>query len=274
MFAGLGVTPAGVIKGADSAAAAMVAGVFLGSALWWLILSSVIGRLRHYIGARILTLINRVSGTVLTAFGLYAMASLVPRASLQPVRRGRARPRRLMPRFSSRRSLFEVVASSAPSPDSTACSRCRNTPSAPARKAFCAVSIWRARRGARQEGTGHLGPQFHQRRITHQPESPLPGSTACLRRCNWHPRPLNGYPAHMSMRGLRFRPAALAALLLAGRPRVRAGDATTDYTAVRVQFLQAMAPGAATAAPMPTMIRRCAPIRCIPTCRPNASARP
>lgn len=77
VFAGLGVTPAGVIKGTNSTAAAMVAGVFLGSALWWLILSSVIGRLRHYIGARILTLINRVSGTVLTAFGLYAMASLV-----------------------------------------------------------------------------------------------------------------------------------------------------------------------------------------------------
>jgi threonine/homoserine/homoserine lactone efflux protein len=77
LFAGLGVTPAAVIKGTNSAAAAMVAGVFLGSALWWLILSSAIGRLRHYIGARTLTLINRLSGTVLTAFGLYAIASLV-----------------------------------------------------------------------------------------------------------------------------------------------------------------------------------------------------
>jgi len=77
LFAGLGVTPAAVIKGTNSAAAAMVAGVFLGSALWWLILSSAIGRLRHYIGVRTLTLINRLSGTVLTAFGLYAIASLV-----------------------------------------------------------------------------------------------------------------------------------------------------------------------------------------------------
>jgi threonine/homoserine/homoserine lactone efflux protein len=82
VFAGLGAAPVGtvpgMIQGADSAAAALVLGVFLGSALWWLTLSSVIGRLRHYIGARTLTVINRVCGTVLTAFGLYAMASLLP----------------------------------------------------------------------------------------------------------------------------------------------------------------------------------------------------
>jgi threonine/homoserine/homoserine lactone efflux protein len=76
VFAGLGVTPAGVIKGTNSAAAALVVGVFLGSALWWLILSTFIGRVRHFIGAHTLMLINRLSGTVLTAFGLYAIASL------------------------------------------------------------------------------------------------------------------------------------------------------------------------------------------------------
>jgi threonine/homoserine/homoserine lactone efflux protein len=82
IFAGLGVAPVGtapgMIQGADSAAAALVLGVFVGSALWWLVLSSVIGRLRHYIGVHTLTVINRVCGTVLTAFGLYAMASLLP----------------------------------------------------------------------------------------------------------------------------------------------------------------------------------------------------
>jgi hypothetical protein len=77
VFAGLGVTPAAVIKGTNSAAAALVVGVFLGSALWWLILSTFIGRVRHFIGANTLMLINRLSGTVLTAFGLYAIASLV-----------------------------------------------------------------------------------------------------------------------------------------------------------------------------------------------------
>ena len=82
VFAGLGVAPVGkapgVIQGADSAAAALVLGVFLGSASWWLALSHVIGRLRHYIGVRTLTVINRLCGTVLTAFGVYAMAALLP----------------------------------------------------------------------------------------------------------------------------------------------------------------------------------------------------
>jgi threonine/homoserine/homoserine lactone efflux protein len=78
MFAGLGVTPAGMLKGLDSAAAALVSGVFLGSALWWLVLSHLSSPLRQYIGARTLTVINRLSGTVLTAFGLYALVALLP----------------------------------------------------------------------------------------------------------------------------------------------------------------------------------------------------
>jgi threonine/homoserine/homoserine lactone efflux protein len=78
MFAGLGVAPVGMISSADSVAAALVLGIFLGSALWWLVLSSLIGQLRPYIGPHTLTVINRVSGTVLTAFGLYAFAALLP----------------------------------------------------------------------------------------------------------------------------------------------------------------------------------------------------
>jgi threonine/homoserine/homoserine lactone efflux protein len=77
VFAGLGVAPAGILKGADSAAAALVVGVFVGCALWWLTLSSLARRLRTHIGAHTLTVINRLCGTVLTAFGLYALASLV-----------------------------------------------------------------------------------------------------------------------------------------------------------------------------------------------------
>jgi threonine/homoserine/homoserine lactone efflux protein len=78
VFAGVGVAPASLLNGVDSAAAALVVGVFVGSALWWLLLSSLIGRLRAYIGPATLTLINRIAGTVLTAFGLYALASLLP----------------------------------------------------------------------------------------------------------------------------------------------------------------------------------------------------
>lgn len=78
MFAGLGVTGVGQLKAADTAAAALVLGVFLGSTLWWLAWSSLIGRVRHHIGAHTLTVINRICGTVLTAFGLYAIATLLP----------------------------------------------------------------------------------------------------------------------------------------------------------------------------------------------------
>ncbi len=77
MFAGLGAAP-GLLLSADRAAAVLVLGVFLGSMLWWLALSTLIGRVRQHIGVQTLTLINRVSGTVLTAFGLYAIATLLP----------------------------------------------------------------------------------------------------------------------------------------------------------------------------------------------------
>jgi threonine/homoserine/homoserine lactone efflux protein len=81
VFAGLGVAPAGapgMLQLANGSVAALVLGVFMGSALWWLALSSLFGRMRQYIGSQTLTLINRLSGTVLTAFGLYAMAALLP----------------------------------------------------------------------------------------------------------------------------------------------------------------------------------------------------
>jgi threonine/homoserine/homoserine lactone efflux protein len=78
VFAGLGAAPVGMLGSAASAAAALVVGVFLGSALWWLALSGLIGRLRPYLGAHTLTWINRSAGTVLTAFGLYAIAALLP----------------------------------------------------------------------------------------------------------------------------------------------------------------------------------------------------
>jgi len=56
------------------AATTLVAGVFLGSALWWLILSAGIGLMRsRIVGAR-MRIINRVAGAVLFAFGLYALA--------------------------------------------------------------------------------------------------------------------------------------------------------------------------------------------------------
>lgn len=59
------------------AALIMVFGVFLGSALWWLGLSGVVGRIRHRLGLGTRLWINRLSGGVLGLFGLLALASLL-----------------------------------------------------------------------------------------------------------------------------------------------------------------------------------------------------
>ena len=72
IFAGFGVGSAGTNYVSSSA---MVAGVFTGSALWWLILSTGIGSLRSYITPEKLGWVNKFSGVVLLAFGLWALYS-------------------------------------------------------------------------------------------------------------------------------------------------------------------------------------------------------
>lgn len=74
VFAGLGT--ANTSEGYGSAAA-LVLGVFAGSALWWLLLSSVAGAFRTRVNARALRWVNRISGVVVTGFGLLALLSLV-----------------------------------------------------------------------------------------------------------------------------------------------------------------------------------------------------
>lgn len=69
VFAGLGLATA---AGDYLKAIALVIGVFGGSAIWWLILSSGANLLRGKL-ARRLTWINRLSGGVLIAFGLFAL---------------------------------------------------------------------------------------------------------------------------------------------------------------------------------------------------------
>jgi threonine/homoserine/homoserine lactone efflux protein len=70
VFAGLGL-------GANAsypAAATLVFGVFTGSAVWWVILSGGIGLLRSRVNSTWMQTINRLSGIVLLAFGLYALS--------------------------------------------------------------------------------------------------------------------------------------------------------------------------------------------------------
>ena len=48
--------------------------VFIGSSLWWLLLSAVAARARRYMNLTVLSAINRASGAVIIAFGLHALA--------------------------------------------------------------------------------------------------------------------------------------------------------------------------------------------------------
>jgi threonine/homoserine/homoserine lactone efflux protein len=58
------------------ATSVLVAGVFLGSALWWLLLSSGVALLRSQVSSAWMQTVNRFSGGVLFAFGLYALSTL------------------------------------------------------------------------------------------------------------------------------------------------------------------------------------------------------
>jgi threonine/homoserine/homoserine lactone efflux protein len=52
---------------------ALLIGVFIGSAAWWLILSGIVGLIRHRIDAATMLWINRGSGTAIIAFGLFTV---------------------------------------------------------------------------------------------------------------------------------------------------------------------------------------------------------
>lgn len=74
IFAGFGVASAG---GNYPAAALLVLGVFGGSALWWVILSSAASALGARFSSSVLGWVNRLSGGIITAFGLVVLGSLL-----------------------------------------------------------------------------------------------------------------------------------------------------------------------------------------------------
>jgi threonine/homoserine/homoserine lactone efflux protein len=73
IFAGLGI---GTASGNYFSAGMLVLGVFLGSALWWLILSSGVGMIWKKFNPLALRWINRISGIIITAFGLLVLINL------------------------------------------------------------------------------------------------------------------------------------------------------------------------------------------------------
>ena len=70
LFAGLGVT-----SGATGDAVVVVAGVLLGSTTWWVVLTTVIGTVRTRVTPLWIHRINLVSGVILGAFAVVAIAS-------------------------------------------------------------------------------------------------------------------------------------------------------------------------------------------------------
>lgn len=74
VFAGLGLAEAASDRGS---AALLVVGVFLGSAAWWLVLSTGVGFARRALTPDRLRLVNRASGAMLAAFGAVALLGLL-----------------------------------------------------------------------------------------------------------------------------------------------------------------------------------------------------
>jgi threonine/homoserine/homoserine lactone efflux protein len=74
IFAGLGLVGS---SGSYMSAGVLVLGVFLGSALWWLILVSGAGLFKERFGHNGLRWVNRVSGAIITGFGILALASVM-----------------------------------------------------------------------------------------------------------------------------------------------------------------------------------------------------
>jgi threonine/homoserine/homoserine lactone efflux protein len=75
MFAGLGGLAGGA--GSYGDAAFVVAGVVAGSTGWWLVLTSLIGLFHARIESGVIRLISRISGAVVTIFGLVVLVHLV-----------------------------------------------------------------------------------------------------------------------------------------------------------------------------------------------------
>ena len=74
IFAGLGLANT---NGSYASALVLVLGVFLGSAAWWLLLTGGVGLFRAKFNTQGLLWVNRVSGMIITVFGVVALGGLI-----------------------------------------------------------------------------------------------------------------------------------------------------------------------------------------------------
>ncbi|MHC4212551.1 MAG: LysE family translocator [Planctomycetota bacterium] len=71
VFASLGIT-----NSHYGSAALLIAGVFTGSGIWWFMISGVTGIFRERVSHSNLVWLNRISGTIITLFGLLILFNL------------------------------------------------------------------------------------------------------------------------------------------------------------------------------------------------------
>ncbi len=74
VFAGLGL---GTATNGYRAGGVLVLGVFLGSAVWWAVLSGLTSTFRSRVDMSELRRVNRISGVIISAFGIAALAAVV-----------------------------------------------------------------------------------------------------------------------------------------------------------------------------------------------------
>lgn len=73
IFAGLGLT---TLNNSYSGAISLVLGVFIGSAIWWLLLSEGVTFFRKKVSEKVMRWINQIAGIIIAAFGVFALISI------------------------------------------------------------------------------------------------------------------------------------------------------------------------------------------------------
>ncbi|MBU0969896.1 MAG: LysE family transporter [Proteobacteria bacterium] len=76
IFAGLGLGAS--TDQSVGGAISLVLGVFIGSCMWWMMLTLGVGQLKQKLATGFQGMINRAAGVVLLAFGAWALVRLVP----------------------------------------------------------------------------------------------------------------------------------------------------------------------------------------------------
>jgi threonine/homoserine/homoserine lactone efflux protein len=74
IFAGLGFL---AFEKSLASISSLVLGVFAGSCLWWLLLSATISLFRSRFGVKEMLWVNRISGGIIIAFGIIAIAEII-----------------------------------------------------------------------------------------------------------------------------------------------------------------------------------------------------